>query len=504
MIENLGLLLDGFTAALAPHHLVWIIAGTVMGVVIGALPGLGPTAGMAILLPVAFSMSPTSAIIMLGGIYYGAMYGGTITAVLLNIPGESDAVWTALEGHKLAKRGRAGATMVIAAVASFFAGTTSLFLLAIAATILAGWALSFGPVQLFTVLLLGLAMIIGLNARAPAKGYLMLAVGLVIGCVGFDIITGSPRLTFGVDRLLDGIDFLPVTVGMFGLAEVFANVERRTGFASTDEMRTNSLLPTRQEWRLSCWPAIRGTVLGFFVGIIPGTGTTIGATASYALERRIARRPEAFGEGAIEGVAGPEAANNAVTAGAMVPILSLGIPTTPATAVLLGAMLMQGLRPGPLLFRNSPDVVWTFIGSMYIGNFILLILTTLFIPVFTWLIYRSANLINAIVIVFCIVGVYASRNAAFDVWIMLLFGVIGYLLGKFQYPTVPLILGIVLGDAAELTLRQSLIMSGGNPAVFFSDPISATVLTLALAVILWPLVRAILHRRRVRQLAVAP
>lgn len=494
MFESFALLFDGFANALAPEHLVWIFVGTMLGVMIGALPGLGPTAGMAVLLPVAFSMNPISSIVMLGGIYYGAMYGGTITAVLLNIPGESDAVWTALEGHKLAKRGRAGATMVIAAVASFFAGTSSLFLLAFFATVLADWALSFGPVQLFTVVLLGLALITGLNTKAPAKGYLMLALGLVIGCVGFDIFTGLPRMTFGVERLLDGIDFLPVTVGMFGLAEVFANAERRFKEGSVSAAPVNSLLPTREEWSLSWLPALRGTIVGFFIGLIPGTGTTIGSTASYALERRIARRPEAFGEGAIEGVAGPEAANNSVTSGAMVPILSLGIPTTPATAVLLGAMLMQGLRPGPMLFQTNPDVVWTFIGSMYIGNFVLLVLTTLFIPAFTWLIRRSASFISAFVIVFCVVGVYASRGSAFDLGIMFAFAVLGYILNKFQYPTVPLILGIVLGDAAELTLRQALALSGGSPTIFFSDPISATVLTVAIAVILWPLVRGVARR----------
>lgn len=493
-MEILHFLADGFATALTLENLLWVTFGTVMGTLVGALPGLGPTAGMSVLLPFAFAMNPTSSLIMLGGIYYGAMYGGTITAVLLNIPGESDAVWTALEGHQRAKRGRAGATLVIAALASFFAGTTSLVLLIILAPALAGWALRFGPAEQFGILLLGLALVSGLSVRVPVKGYLMLAFGLAIGIVGLDIVTGAPRFTFGSDRLLDGIDFLPVTVGMFGIAEVLANIEKNRSVSLEGSMRMRDLVPTKEELNQSYAPAARGTILGFLIGIIPGSGTTIGSTASYAVERRISRHPERFGKGAVEGVAGPEAANNAVTSGAMVPILALGIPSSPAAAVLFGAMLMQGLRPGPLLFENHADIVWAFLASMYVGNVVLVVLNTLFIPIFTQLTVRAVNVLNVFVIALCIVGVFAFRNSMFDVGVMLLFGVIGYVLNKLEYPTVPLVLGIVLGDAAELAMRQSLIISGGNPSIFFSNPIAATLTTTALIVIVLPFFRAAFGR----------
>jgi putative tricarboxylic transport membrane protein len=503
-MDTLQLLAQGFATALTPENLMWVTFGTVMGTLVGALPGLGPTAGMSVLLPFAFAMNPTSSLIMLGGIYYGAMYGGTITAVLLNIPGESDAVWTALEGHQLAKRGRGGATLVVAALASFFAGTVSLLLLVMLAPMLASWALRFGPAEQFGILLLGLSLISGLSVRVPAKGYLMLAFGLGIGLVGLDIVTGLPRFTFGVDRLIDGIDFLPVTVGMFGIADVLANIEKDVRVSLESRVRMKDLLPTREEVRLSAAPAARGTLLGFLIGIIPGSGTTIGSTASYALERRIARRPDEFGRGAIEGVAGPEVANNAVTSGAMVPILSLGIPSSPASAILLGAMLMHGLRPGPLLFQNSPGVVWAFLASMYVGNLVLLVLNTVFIPVFTKLTVMAVRVLNAFVVALCIVGVFAFRNSMFDVGVMLVFGVIGYVLNKLEYPTVPLVLGIVLGDAAELALRQSLIISGGSPTVFFGSPIAAVLTTATLVVIVLPLLRSLRARRAVRAAPALP
>ncbi|WDZ76238.1 tripartite tricarboxylate transporter permease [Ensifer adhaerens] len=494
-METLTLLLQGFSGALTVENLMWVTMGAVMGTLVGALPGLGPTAGIAILLPFAFTMNPTSSLIMLGGIYYGAMYGGTITAVLLNLPGESDSIWTALEGHQLAKRGRGGATLVIAAVCSFFAGTVSLILLVVLAPILAEWALRFGPAEQFGMLLLGLALVSGLNATVPAKGYLMLAFGLSIGFVGMDLVTGMPRFTFGVDRLIDGIDFLPVTVGMFGLADVLANIERQMRVSANSRVRMKELLPNREEWRLSCWPSIRGTLIGFFLGTIPGTGTTVGSTTSYVVERKLSKRPEMFGKGAIEGVAGPESANNAVTSGTMVPILALGVPGSPATAVLFGAMLMQGLRPGPLLFENSPDVIWAFLASMYVGNVILLILNTFFIPVLTTLTLKAVKVLNASIIVFCIVGVFAFRNSMFDVGTMIAFGVVGYILNKLEYPTIPLVLGIVMGDLAEQTLRQSLIISDGSPLIFFHSPISAVLVVLASLAVIVPIVRSLMSRR---------
>lgn len=493
-MDILHLLGQGFAIALTPENLVWVTFGTVMGTLVGALPGLGPTAGMSVLLPFAFAMNPTSSLIMLGGIYYGAMYGGTITAILLNIPGESDSVWTALEGHPLAKRGRGGAALVIAAIASFFAGTVSLVMLMMLAPMLASWALSFGPAEQFGILLLGLVLVSGLTVRVPAKGYLMLALGLGIAIVGLDIVSGIPRFTFGVDRLLDGIDFLPVTVGMFGIADVLANIEKDARVQIESKIGLRNLLPTRSEWRRSCAPAARGTILGFLIGIIPGSGTTMGSTVSYTVERRISRHPERFGKGAIEGIAGPEAANNAVTSGAMVPILALGIPSSPAAAVLFAAMLMQGLRPGPLLFENHADVVWGFLASMYIGNVVLVVLNTLFIPIFTHVTASAVRILNAFVIALCIVGVFAFRNSMFDVGIMLLFGVVGYVLNKLEYPTVPLVLGLVLGHAFEMALRQSLIISGGSPAIFFSTPIAATLTTLALVAVIMPFLRSIYGR----------
>ncbi len=495
-METLSFLADGFLLALTWQNLMWILLGTTMGTLIGALPGLGPTAGMAVLLPFAFTLNPASALIMLGAIYYGAMYGGTITAVLLNIPGESDAIWTALEGHQLALEGRSGAVLVIAAIASFVAGTTSLVLLVALAPTLATWALSFGPAEKFGVLMIGLAMVSSLSSDQPLKGYLMLAFGFAIGMVGLDIVTGTARLTFGSERMLDGFDFLPVTVGMFGVAEVLTNIEKSAKATAMNKVGMRDLLPSRQELSRSRLPVARGTVLGFIIGIIPGCGTTIASTAAYATEQRLSKTPEKFGHGMIEGVAGPEAANNAATSGAMVPILALGVPGSPATAVLFGAMLMQGLRPGPLLFETNPDVVWAFIASMYLGNLMLLAMNTLFIPGFTSLTVRSASYVNAIVLGLCIVGVFAFRNSLFDVGVMFTFGIIGYVLNKFDYPTMPLILALVLGDSAEQALRQSLIMSRGDAGIFFSTPLAAAMSSIAILVVAAPIVSRLLRRRR--------
>jgi len=492
-MDTLTALLDGFSVAARPENLLFGLLGVFIGTLVGVLPGLGPVATIALLLPFAATLDPATGMIMLGGIYYGAMYGGTISAVLLNIPGESSAVMTALDGHELHTRGRGGAALSIAAIGSFVAGTVSVVLLVVLAPYLSTFGLNFGPPEYFALVLLGLVLIAGVIGGAdPLKGFLMMAVGLAVATIGTDPVTATERFTMGRLELADGIGFLPVAVGLFGLAEVFDNYERSRRIPreqSRARMRLRELLPTRGEVRRSFWPMWRGTGVGFGVGMLPGSGATVGSYLAYGVEHRLSKTPERFGKGAIEGVAGAESANNAATGGSMLPMLTLGLPGSPATAVLLFALIMFGLAPGPELFSESPDVVWPFIASMYIGNLMLLVLNTLFIPVFLWLVRIGAPVMNPLVIVLCTIGVFADNFSTFDVWVMLVFGVLGYVMRKHHYSPAPLVLAVVLGPIAEQALRQSLILSEGSPAVLVTNSaITMTLMGIAAAALAWKLV----------------
>ncbi len=492
MDEILGNLTLGFSIALSPFNLLMAAAGVTVGQLIGALPGIGPVSGVALLLPLTFGMPPTSGIIMLAGIYYGSQYGGTITSVLINTPGESASVVTCLDGYQMALKGRAGPALGIAAFGSFIAGTFGVVMLMLMSPTLARWALSFGPPETFALMLLGLTTVTGLTGENAIKGYISMVLGLMLAMVGFDIISGDPRYAFGVNELLDGFDFLPVAIGLFGMGEVLVGVEQALDLKVLQgRYGIRDVLPTAADWARSRWAIARGTVLGFFVGILPGAGSTIASFFSYAVERKYSKHPEEFGHGAIEGVAGPESANNAASAGAMVPLLTLGIPGSGTTAILLGGLMMWGLRPGPLLFEKNPDFVWGLIASMYIGNVILVILNIAFIPVFVRALRIPYSILMSLIIVFCITGAFAANNRVWDVGVMLAFGVLGYLMRKLDYSAAALTLALVLGPLAERALRQSLIISDAGVLIFVQRPIAAVLTSLAILAVLVPTARGL-------------
>ena len=487
LFANLAL---GFGVAFTPMNIVLAIAGVIMGTLIGALPGVGPASGVALLLPLTFGMPPTSGIILLAAMYAGSMYGGTITSVLINTPGESASVVTCIDGYQMALKGRAGPALGVAAFGSFAAGTVGVIFLMTMSPLLAKWALSFGPPETFALMLLGLTTVTGLTGDDALKGYISMVLGLMLAMVGFDIVSGDARFAFGINEMTDGIDFLPVAIGLFGFGEVLAGAE---GAVKMEILRAKyglrDVMLTATDWARSRWPIVRGTLLGFFVGVLPGAGPTIASFLTYTMEKKLSRHPEEFGHGAIEGVAGPEAANNAASAGAMVPMLTLGIPGSATTAVMLGGLMMWGLRPGPLLFEKNPDFVWGLIASLYIANVLLLILNIGFIPMFVRALRMPYTILMSLIIVFCITGAYAQSNKLWDVGQMLVFGIVGYLMRKLGYSPAALVLALVLGPLAERALRQSLIISDAGILIFFTRPISAVLVALALAAIAVPIVR---------------
>jgi putative tricarboxylic transport membrane protein len=497
-------LLMGFSIALTPFNLFMGLAGVTLGTLIGALPGIGPVSGVALLLPLTFGMHPTSAIIMLAGIYYGSQYGGTITSVLINTPGESASVVTCIDGYQMALQGRAGPALGIAALGSFVAGTFGVALLMLMSPTLVRWSLSFGPPETFALMLLGLTTVTGLTGENAVKGYISMVLGLMLSMVGFDIISGDARYAFEVAELLDGIDFLPVAIGLFGMGEVLVGAENVVNMSILKaSYRIRDVWPTAVDWARSRWALVRGTVLGFFIGILPGAGSTIASFLAYAVERKLSRHPEQFGKGAIEGVAAPESANNSASAGAMVPLLALGIPGSGTTAVLLGGLMMWGLRPGPLLFEKNPDFVWGLIASMYIGNVMLVVLNIAFIPAFVWALRVPYTIMMPLIILLCVIGTYALNNRVFDVGTMLVFGGLGYLMKKLDYSAAALTLALVLGPLAERALRQSLIISDAGILIFFQRPIAAVLTSLALLAVAVPTVRGLWALARPRRLVSA-
>ena len=491
-LSNLAL---GFSVALTPFNVMMAIAGVLVGILIGALPGVGPPSGVAMLLPLTFGMDPTSGIIMLAALYAGTMYGGTITAVLINTPGESASVVTCLDGYQMALQGRAGPALGIAAIASFIAGTIGVVLLMLVSPLLARWALSFGPPETFALMLLGLTTCTLLTGEDALKGYISMALGLVLAMVGYDIISGDARFGFGIPEMMDGVDFLPVAIGLFGLGEVLAGIEGggKTQVAKA-RLALRDVLPSMADWARSRWAIVRGTAIGFAIGVLPGSGPTVASFLAYTVEKKVSKTPQAFGKGAIEGVAGPESANNAAATAAMVPMLTLGIPGSATTAIMLGGLMMWGLRPGPMLFEKNPQFVWGLIASQYIANVLLLILSTLCIPLFVRAVRMPYSILMPLIVVFCITGAYSLKNNLWDVGQMLVFGVIGYLMKKLGYSPAALVLALVLGPLAERALRQSLIISDAGIGILFLRPISATLTIAALIVIAVPVVRAVLAR----------
>jgi putative tricarboxylic transport membrane protein len=475
-------LLTGFSIALSFQNLLYALIGCMMGTLIGVLPGVGPAAGTALLIPLTFQLPATSAIIMLSAIYYGAMYGGTITSVLMNVPGEASSVVTCLDGHQMALKGRAGVALSIAAIGSFIGGTVATLGLCIAAPPLARLALNFGPPEFFSLMVLGLCFLMGLAGKSVVKALMMGVVGMILGLVGMDPVRGMPRFTFDQAELLSGMEFVSVIMGFFGVSDILLNVE--TEVRQVIDAKVSSLVPTRTDVRESVWPIARGTLLGFFLGLIPGMTGAISSFMSYALEKKVSKHPEKFGTGMIEGVAGPETANNSHANAALIPLLTMGIPGSPTIAVLMGAFIMNGLVPGPLLFKEHSDLVWAVIASLYIGNVILLILNLPLIGLWVKILKIPYSILFAIILAFTLIGSYSVNSNAFDLKMLTLFGLLGYLFKKLDFPLAPVALTFILGPLMELAMRQSLIMSQGDMTVFITRPISGGLLVLAVLVLL--------------------
>ena len=485
----------GFGVALQPVNALACFIGVLIGTLIGVLPGIGPVGAMSILLPVTFGISPIAGIIMLAGIYYGAMYGGSTTSILVNIPGEAASVVTCLDGYQMARQGRAGPALGIAAFGSFIAGTLGLVGLMLLANPLARFAVKFGPAEYFSLMCLGLSLLTYLTQGSVVRGLAMAGAGLFLSLIGQDIVTGKVRFAFGLFGLQDGVGLVPLVMGLFGIAEVLSNLahpEERTVL----ETRIRHLLPDRDDWRKSAKPIARGSLVGFFLGILPGGGAVISSFVSYALEKRFSRHPEQFGKGAIEGVAGPEAANNSATSGAFIPLFSLGIPANVVMALLLGALMIHGLRPGPLLIMEHPEIFWGTVASMYVGNVMLLILNLPLIGMWVKILKIPYPILFPLIFLFCLIGAYTISGNVFDIYVMIVFGGIGYGLRKIKYEPAPLVLAFVLGPMLEQNLRQALILSDGNPAVFVTRPISAACLLISFFLLISGVVPYIQKHRR--------
>jgi putative tricarboxylic transport membrane protein len=470
-------LLLGFSVALQPDVLWYAFLGCLVGTVVGVLPGIGPLSGISILLPATFGLDTTKSVVMLAGIYYGSQYGGSTTSILMRIPGEAASVMTCIDGYAMAQKGRAGAALCIAAVGSWVAGTFGVIMLTLIAPPLAIFALRFGPPEYTALLVLGLVFLAYMSSTSLPRTLLMACFGLLLGTVGIDNMTGHFRFSFDIAELGDGIGIVPVAVGLFGLGEILSTRSADVvGKVITPKLR--ELLPSRQEWRQSAMPIARGSVVGFLIGLTPGSAHIISSFLSYALERRLSKHPEEFGHGAVAGVAGPESANNAASTGAFVPMLALGLPTGPITAVLIAALMIHGVPPGPTLVNEHPNIFWGFVASMYVGNLMLLALNLPLVGIFVNVLRLPYAYLYPLVIMFCIIGVYEVSHSIVDVWIMLIMGVVGYGLRKFGLDPAPLVLGLVIAPTFEMSLRQSLIMSNGNWTIFFQRPISLALLAV--------------------------
>jgi TctA family transporter len=485
LLTNIGL---GFGAALTPWNLFYCVVGVFVGTLIGVLPGLGPVATIAMLLPATFALPPVSALIMLAGIYYGAQYGGSTTAILVNLPGETSSVVTALDGHVMARKGRAGVALTTAAVGSFVAGTLATVVIALAAPPLAAVALKFGPAEYFSLMVLGLVASVVLASGSLVKALGMIVLGLLLGLVGTDVTSGTQRYTFGVPELFDGVGFVALAMGLFGLGEIIVNLERESA-GSMVLSRIVSLWPSREDWKRMVAPIARGTVLGSFLGILPGGGAMLASFAAYSLEKKVSRHAREFGDGAIEGVAGPESANNAGAQTSFIPMLTLGIPSNPVMALMVGAMIIQGIQPGPSVMTEQPALFWGVVASMWIGNFFLIVLNLPLIGFWVRLVTVPYRLLYPAILVFCGIGVFSLNNTEFDVYVMAAFGLLGYVFAKLECEPAPMLLGFILGPMMEEYLRRAMLLSRGDPLVLVQRPISAAILAvaaLALVVVVSP------------------
>lgn len=499
-MDSLQGLAYGFGVALSGQNLLACFLGCLVGTLVGVLPGIGPIGAMALLIPSTFGLNPATALIMLAGIYYGAMYGGSTTSILVNVPGESASVMTCVEGYQMARKGRAGAALAVAGVGSFVAGTMGIVALMFFAPALSKVAIEFGPPEYFAIALAGLVFLSRLGEGSALKSFLMVVLGLMLSTVGMDPISGLPRFTFGQIELGQGIEMIPVVMGLYGIGEVLTIAEQITGISDVIKVRLRELFPTFAEWKRSVFPMLRGGGLGFLIGLIPGPAAVISTFAAYGMEKKLSRHPEEFGKGAIEGVAGPEAANNSATAGAMVPLLALGVPFAPATAVLLGALMIHGVQPGPLLMIDRPDVFWGIVASMYIGNLMLLALNLPLVGIFANLLRLPQHFLMGIVLLLCLVGTYSVNNSMLDLGILVIMGIAGYILRKLRFDMAPLVLAVVLGPMLEKSLRQSLFLTRGEVLPLLVRPLTASLLLLSLAGLLFPyMLRAWQRSRAVKK-----
>lgn len=482
-MESLGFLLNGFEGALTWWNLLYCLIGVTVGMLVGVLPGLGPTTATALLIPLTFGLDPLSAIIMLSGIYYGSMYGGTVTSVLINTPGEAASVITCLDGYPLAKQGRAGTALGISAIGSFIGGTISIFGLVFIGPFLANIALKFGPSEFFALMVFGLLTVVGLMGKSLIRGLIAAFIGLSLSLIGTDSISGTPRFTFGEPFLLSGLDIVTVAMGLFGLSEILFGMESIS--KNEKPPKISGLLPRRDEWKPSMKSIGRGSLVGFLIGLIPGTNSVIPAMLSYSLEKKIAKDPSRFGKGAIEGVAGPETANNSYCGAALIPLFTLGIPSSPTIAILLGAFIMHGLTPGPALFQERPDFVWAIIASMFVGNVMLLFINLPMAGIWAKISMVPAKLLYPIILGISVLGAYTVSNSLWDVGVFLVFGLIGYFFKKIEIPMAPIILTFVLGKAMETSLLQAIKIENGNFLAIFTRPISGVLLSISILILIF-------------------
>lgn len=495
-METLDSLLYGFQVALSPENLIFVLIGVLAGTIIGMLPGLGPISAIAIMIPMSYGMSPASALIMMAGVYYGAIFGGSTSSILLNAPGVAGTVATAFDGYPMAQQGKAGKALAIAAICSFIGGTVGVVALMLIAPGLAQVAVSFGPPEYFALMLLGLTAIASLAEGSTIKAFIAAVVGMMLATIGIDQQTGTQRFTFGTPDLMEGVDFLIIALGVFALAEVGFMILNREKALFSSWKEVGSLKLTKQDVKEIAGPTGRQSILGFLVGVLPGAGATIASFMAYIMEKRLAKDPSRFGKGSVKGLAAPETANNAACTGSFVPLLTLGIPGSGTTAVLLGALLVYGVQPGPLLMEEHPDIFWGVVTSMYVGNIILLILNLPLIPYIARVLLIPRPLLISLVILFCMIGVYGVSFATFDLYLLLLFGIVGFLMRRFRFPAAPLILAFILGSMMEQSLRQTLTLSGGDWGIFLERPITLVLLALTALSLLWPLVKQWIATRK--------
>ena len=484
MLEQILL---GTKVILQPANLLFCFIGAVIGTVVGVLPGIGPLGALSILLPATFRMTPVESIVMFAGVYYGAMYGGSTTSILLNIPGETASIVTCIDGYQMARQGRAGPALGMSAMGSFIGGTVAILLTMLLAVPIINVALKFSAPEYFSLMILSIVLLTFLSSKSMTKSLIVAVFGIFLGTIGTDPVEGLTRFTFKTSTLLDGLNVVPVAMGLFGIGELLTNIESGVS-VDVFETKIGRVLPSLKDWMESKWAIVRGTILGFLLGVIPGGGSILASFVSYAVEKKVAKHPERFGKGAIEGVAGPETANNAGAQASFIPLLTFGIPSNVVTAILLSAFMIHGLTPGPLLLKQNPDVFWGLIMSMYVGNIMLLILNLPLIGLWVKVLKIPYVILFPIIILFCLVGAYSVNNDVNDILILIIFGLVGYLMKKFDYDAAVLVLALVLGPMIEKALRQSLIMYRGSLSIFVHRPISLGLLLLALALVLYPMI----------------